>query len=101
MGFFYDQTYLIAMENIPQPSNSPYDVGERVRIYLGEDDFDAKYHGLVCEVVADEPDDLTDQTGREVDSHHYRLRRIDTGEELSLTFRHEDLVHESEWPVRE
>jgi hypothetical protein len=89
------------MENIPQPSDSPYDVGQRVRIYLSDDDIDAQYHGLVCEIIGDEPDDLGDLTGRDVDSHHYRLRRIDTGDELSLSFRHEDLVAESEWPVRE
>jgi hypothetical protein len=89
------------MENIPQPSDSPYEVGERVRIYLSDDDIDAQYHGLVCEIIGDETDDLGDLTGRDVDSHHYRLRRVDTGDELSLSFRHEDLVAESEWPVRE
>jgi len=89
------------MENIPQPSDSPYEVGQRVRIYLSDDDMDAQYHGLVCEVIGDEPDDLGDLTGRDVDSHHYRLRRVDTGDELPLSFRHEDLVAESEWPVRE
>lgn len=89
------------MENIPQPSKSPYEVGDRVRIYLGSDDIDSIYHGLVCEVIGDEPDELGQLTGREVDSHHYRLRRVDTGETLSLDFRHEDLVPISEWPVRE
>ena len=89
------------MENIPQPSDSAYDVGQRVRIYLSDDDMDAQYHGLVCEIIGDEPDDLGELTGRDVDSHHYRLRRVDTGDELSLPFRHEDLVPESEWPVRE
>lgn len=89
------------MENIPQPASSPYESGDRVRIYLSADDMDALYHGLVCEVLEDEPDDLGELTGRETDSHHYRLRRVDSGEELSLQFRHEDLVPESEWPVRE
>lgn len=89
------------MENIPQPSDTSYEVGQRVRIYLSDDDMDAQYHGLVCEIIGDEPDDLGELTGRDVDSHHYRLRRIDTGGELSPSFRHEDLVAESEWPVRE
>jgi hypothetical protein len=89
------------MENIPQPSDSAYDVGQRVRIYLSDDDMDAQYHGLVCEIIGDEPDDLGELTGRDVDSHHYRLRRVDTDDELSPSFRHEDLVAESEWPVRE
>lgn len=89
------------MENIPQPSDSPYKVGQRVRIYLGDDDIDSQYHGLVCEIIGNKPDDLGELTGRDVDSHHYRLRRVDTRDELSLSFRHEDLVPESEWPVRE
>lgn len=89
------------MENIPQSSDSPYELGQRVRIYLSDSDIDAQYHGLVCEVSGDDPDDLGDITGRDVDSHHYRLRRVETGDELLLSFRHEDLVPESEWPVRE
>lgn len=89
------------MENIPQPATSAYETGDRVRIYLSDDDMDAQYHGLVCEVLEDEPDDLGELTGRDTDSHHYRLRRIDTEEELPLQFRHEDLVPESEWPVRD
>lgn len=89
------------MENIPQPSDSPYSEGDQVRIYLPEEDPDSIYHGLVCKVIRDQPDDLGELTGREVDSHHYRLRRIDTGETLSVDFRHSDLVPISEWPVRE
>jgi len=84
------------MENIPQPSDEPYEVGQRVRIYLGSDDTDSKYHGLVCEVVADDTDELGEVTGRNVDNHQYRLRRTDTREELSISFRHLDLVPESE-----
>ena len=86
------------MENIPQPADSTYEVGQRVRIYVSDDDIDAQYHGLVCEVIGDKLDDLGDLTGRNLDSYRYRLRRIDTGDELSLSFRHEDLVAESEWP---
>ena len=88
------------MENIPQPSNSPYEKGERVRIYLSDNDVDSQYHGLACEVIADVPDDLSDSTGREIDSHSYRLRRVDTGVELPILFRQEDLVPESEWPFQ-
>ena len=89
------------MENIPQPSDSPYELGQRVRIYLSDEDIDSQYHGLVCEVMADKLDDLSDLTGRDIDSHRYRLRRVDTGEEPPLSFRHEDLVPESEWPIPE
>lgn len=88
------------MENIPQPDESPYEEGDRVRIYLSDEDLDAKYHGLVCEVTGNVPDDLGGLTGREIDNNHYRLRRVDTGAELDLHFRHSDLVPESEWPAR-
>lgn len=89
------------MENIPQPSESAYEEGDRVRIYLSDDDMDSQYHGLVCEIIEDEPDDLGEATGRDIDSHHYKLCRVDTDEELPLQFRHADLVPESEWPTRE
>jgi len=75
--------------------------GDRVRIYVDEGDPDSQFHGLVCEVVADHPDDLGNETGRDIDSHHYQLRRVETGDELRVAFRHGDLVPESEWPVRE
>lgn len=88
------------MENIPQPSDSPYEVGQRLRIYLSSDDIDSQYHGLTCEVIGDETDDLGDSTGRDIDGHHYRLCRVDTGDELPISFRHKDLVPESEWPAR-
>lgn len=89
------------MENIPQPADGPYSEGDRVRVYLSDDDLDAKYHGLVCEVVEDTPDDLDELTGREIDSHHYKLQRTDTDEELPMWFRHADLVPLEEWPKRE
>jgi len=89
------------MENIPQPADQPYSEGDRVRVYLSDDDLDAKYHGLVCEIVKDQPDDLDELTGREVDSHHYQLRRTDTDEVLPVWCRHADLVPLAEWPKQE
>lgn len=89
------------MENIPQSADRPYSEGDRVRIYLSPDDLDAKYHGLVCEVVEDAPDELAELTGRGIDSHHYRVRRIDNDKELPVWFRHTDLVPLEEWPKRE
>lgn len=89
------------MENIPQPSKSPYKPGDKVRVYLGKDDIDSNYHGLLCVVLVDQPDELGEVTGRDIDDHHYSLRRVDTGEELPIDFRHADLVPASEWPVRE
>ncbi len=48
------------MENIFQPAEKAYSEGVRVRIYLSEDDPDARYHGLVCEVI----EDISDGLGR-------------------------------------
>jgi len=89
------------VENIPQPADEPYSPGDKVRIYLSDDDLDAQYHGLVCEVIEDNPDDLDDLSGRDLDKHHYQLRRLDTTEILPIHLRHVDLVPASEWPKRE
>ena len=45
--------------------------------------------------------DLDELTGREVDSHHYQLRRTDTDEVLPVWCRHADLVPLAEWPKQE
>ena len=84
------------MENIPLPADSPYEVGDWVRIHLSDDDMDSQYHGLVCEVIDDIPNSAPKLTGRDIDAHHYSLCRVETGNELRLSFRHEDLVPESE-----
>jgi len=80
------------MKNIPQPAANPYDPGDRVRVYLSKSDRDIKYHGLVCEVITDAPDDLGIETGRPLDSHRYELRRVDTDTTLPVRFRHHNLV---------
>ena len=80
------------MVDVPTPSETPYRTGDRVRIHLAADDFDAGYHGTVCEVVENLPDELGEVTGRELDRNHYTLRRLETGVELPLRFRHRDLV---------
>ena len=87
------------MVDVPTPSETPYRTGDRVRIHLDADDFDARYHGTVCEVVENLPDELGDLTGRELDRNHYTLRRLETGEELPLRFRHRDLVPAAEAAV--
>jgi len=84
------------MEDIPQPATDPYAPGDRVRVYLAESDTDVTYHGLVCEVIADEPDGLGTETGRPLDSHRYELRRVDTDTTLPVRFRHHDLVPATE-----
>jgi hypothetical protein len=80
------------MEDIPQPADEHYQEGDRVRIYLSESDADSEYHGVVCEVIGIDVDDLSRLTDREIDSYQYHLSRVDTGEELPITFRHTDLV---------
>lgn len=80
------------MEDIPQPSSEPYSVGDRVQIYIGADDSDSQYHGTVCEITEVLRDDLDEETGRATDAYSYVLRDIETDEEISLSFRHRDLI---------
>jgi len=89
------------MENIPQPADEPYSPGDKVHIYLSDEDLDAQYYGLVCEVLEDNPDDLDDLSGRELDKHHYQLRRLDSNKVLPIHFRYVDLIPASGWPKRE
>ena len=80
------------MGEIPQPSPEPYSEGEKVRIYLGPDDPDDRFHGWVCEVIDVYRDDLNIETERSLDSYSYTLRKIEDGEKLPIPFRHRDLV---------
>ncbi len=80
------------MEDIPQPSRDSYSIGDRVQIYIGSDDPDSRYHGVVCEVVEVLTDDLDSETDRATDAYSYRLRDVETDEELSIPFRHHDLA---------
>lgn len=80
------------MEDIPQPASEPYDVGDTVTVYLGEEDVDSQFHGLICEVTDILTDDVDDLTGRETDRYSYRLQRVDTGDTLPIMLRHSDLI---------
>lgn len=80
------------MEDIPQPSPEPYSVGDQVRIYVGPNDTDSRYHGIVCEISDIFTDALDSETGRRLDAYSYTLQRSDSGEELPITFRHHDLI---------
>lgn len=80
------------MDEIPQPADEPYSCGDRVRVYVGPDDPDTRYHGDVCEVLEVLTDDLDSETGRRLDAYSYRLSRLEAGEELPVAFRHLDLV---------
>ncbi|WP_331232422.1 hypothetical protein [Natronorarus salvus] len=83
------------MEEIPQPASEPYSEGDRVRVYLDIDDPDTRYDDLVCTVHRVFCDDLDRETGRELDSYSYQLR-TDAGERLRVTFRHVDLIPETQ-----
>ena len=80
------------MEDIPQPSRDSYSVGDLVQIYVDSDDPDARFHGVVCEVIEVFTDDLDTETGRTTDTYSYTLRNVDTNQELPISFRHHDLV---------
>lgn len=64
------------MKDIPQPSSDPYSVGDRVEIYVGPDDADARFHRTVCEVAEVHSDDLNAETGRTTDAYSYTLRTV-------------------------
>lgn len=80
------------MDDIPQPASEPYSVSDVVRIYLGPDDPDSRYHGIRCEVTEVMIDNLDSQTDRPLDAYSYTLKAMETEEELPISFRHRDLV---------
>ena len=80
------------MNDIPQPSKTPYTEGDQVKVYLNPEDHDSQYHGIECEISEVLVDDLNMETSREQDSHIYTIQELDTEEELPVTFRHRDLV---------
>jgi hypothetical protein len=81
-----------SIEDIPQPASDSYSVGDRVQIYIGSDDPDTRYHGVVCEVVDVLTDDLDTETGRTIDAYSYNVQNVESGEELPVLFRHRDLI---------
>jgi hypothetical protein len=80
------------MQDIPQPADDPYSPGDRVKIYIGPEDPDSQYHGLVCEILEVLKDDLDTETGRDLDAYSYRVRNDESNTELPISFRHRDLV---------
>jgi hypothetical protein len=80
------------MTDIPQPSDDPYSIGDRVQVYIGPDDPDSEYHGTVCEVVEIIEDDLDIETGRGLDAYSYKIQSSETDTLLPISFRHRDLV---------
>lgn len=81
------------MEDIPQPAESPYDKGDRVRVYIDPGDVDAdEYHGAEAVVIDRFEDNLSEETGRELDRYTYRVRQVDNNDVLDVEFRHRDLV---------
>ncbi|MXV63505.1 hypothetical protein GS429_15865 [Natronorubrum sp. JWXQ-INN-674] len=80
------------MEDVPQPAPEPYSIGERVRVYVAEDDPDRRFHGSECVVVDRFEDSLGGETGRALDRYSYRVRPADGDNPLPVGFRHFDLV---------
>lgn len=80
------------MTDVPQPAPEPYTVGDYVQIYLGPDDPDHRYHGTICEVTDVHTDNLDEETGRSFDAYSYMVQSQESGDELPITFRHQDLV---------
>lgn len=80
------------MEDIPQPADTPYEPGDKVRVYTAPDDPDSNHHNTVCEVVTVFEDDLDRDTGRDLDAYTYRLHVVDDEDDLPVDFRHADLV---------
>lgn len=80
------------MEEIPQPSEEPYEPGDLVKIYLHLSDSDARFNGRDCKVLEVHRDDLSEETGRPLDKYLYTLRDRNSGDKLLISFRHRDLV---------
>jgi len=78
------------MEDVPQPADSPYSLGDDVRAYLSENDPDSQHHGKTGTVVEVLQDDLGAETERELDSFSYRIKTEDGV--IDVWFRHSDLV---------
>ena len=76
------------MEDVPQPSSSPYCVNDDMSVYIGFDDPDGEYHGIRCEVVERFEDDLDRETERDLDRFSYVLRDIESGDILPVSLRH-------------
>lgn len=59
---------------------------------IGPTDADSQYHGATFEVVDVHVNDLNTETDRLLDAYSYTLRDTSSGENLPLSFRHQDLV---------
>lgn len=84
------QEIVDSSQDMPRPADEPYQEGDKVKVYLGDDAPDSTYHGTVGEITGVMQDDLGEETERELDSLSYRIK-TDEGE-LDVWFRHRDLV---------
>lgn len=80
------------MEDVPRPALEPYKPGDIVEVYVAPDDPDAEWHETRCRVLKVIRDDLTDETGRSLDSSLYRVENVDSRKRVPTDFRHNDLV---------
>lgn len=78
--------------DVPQPASEPYAEGDRVVVYLGQDDPDEEFHGTEGIVVERIEDTLNDVTDRSLDRFLYRVKPLSAETVLPLDFRHTDLV---------
>lgn len=80
------------------PQTDPYEVGDRVRVSLADDDAEIPFDGAVCRVVhvfVDDPErdlDADEGVERETGLAAYRLEDVASGEILPAVVRHRDLV---------
>lgn len=80
------------MADVPQPSPEPHEPGDEVRVYADEGTVDDRCQDTVCIVIERLDDDTATESEDDLDRYSYRLENADTGEELSVTFDHSDLV---------
>ena len=74
---------------VPQPSDEPYRVGDRVKVYC-LDGSDSYYHGSVGMVTNILKDSIEEETERGLDSYRYRIEA--DGTKLDAQFPHQNLV---------
>lgn len=86
------------------PAADPYEVGDRVRIRLADEEADNPYEDTICRVVhvfVDRPEDDLDPDAapeRETGRAAYRLEDAEDEGVLPMVVRHRDLVPADEAP---
>jgi hypothetical protein len=77
---------------------TPYEIGDRVRISLADEDAESQFEDRICRVVhrftrdPETPPQREPGQEREMDRAAYRLEDAETGQTLPVVFRHRDLA---------